>query len=101
MEKILYTSDGNNGHTTSPRSYLTIVTYSDATMVSLAAPATDPPSTRSASTVCPTASLDTEQKKMVDLCKEIDTYIVKKYPNLSSRCVSYYEDSMEKILYVL
>lgn len=43
--------------------------------------------------------VDTEQKKMVDLCKEIDTYIVKKYPNLSSRCVSYYEDSMEKILY--
>lgn len=43
--------------------------------------------------------MDNEQKKYIDFCKEIDDYIVKKYPKLSSRSVIYTEDSMDKILY--
>lgn len=43
--------------------------------------------------------VDFEQKRFVELCKEIDNYIVKKYPDLSSRTVVYTEDSMEKIIH--
>ncbi len=42
---------------------------------------------------------DNEQKKYIDFCKQLDDYIVKKYPKLSSRSVIYTEDSMDKILY--
>lgn len=42
--------------------------------------------------------VDTEQKQYIDFIKEIDNYIVTKYPNLSSRSVILSEDSMEKIL---
>lgn len=42
---------------------------------------------------------DNEQKKYIDFCREIDGYIVKKYPNLISRAVTYMENSMDKILY--
>lgn len=42
---------------------------------------------------------DNEQKKYIDFCKEIDDYIVKTYPKLTSRTVVYSEDSMDKILY--
>ncbi len=43
--------------------------------------------------------VDTDQKKAIELCKDIDNYILKKYPDLSSRYVTYSEDSMEKLLY--
>lgn len=43
--------------------------------------------------------VDAEQKRIIELCKELDSYMAKKYPNLSSRWVGYTEDSMEKILY--
>ncbi len=43
--------------------------------------------------------IDFEQKKYIEFCKEIDSYIEKKYPDLSSRTVVYTEDSMDKILY--
>ena len=43
--------------------------------------------------------LDIEQKKLVDMCMEIDTYIGKTYPKLSNRMVIYREDTMEKIIY--
>lgn len=43
--------------------------------------------------------VDTEQKRIIELCKEADNYIVKKYPDISSRFVTYLEDSIEKILY--
>lgn len=39
---------------------------------------------------------DTEQKQYVDFIKEIDNYIVTKYPNLASRSIVVSEDSMEK-----
>ena len=42
---------------------------------------------------------DNAQKKYIDFCKEIDAYIVKTYPKLSSRSVIYTEDSMDKVLY--
>lgn len=41
---------------------------------------------------------DTDQKLYVDFVKELDNYIVTKYPNLSSRSVIMSEDSMEKLL---
>lgn len=43
--------------------------------------------------------IDNEQKRYTEFCKEIDSYIVKKYPGLASRMIGYSEDSMEKILY--
>ncbi|MGN0507393.1 MAG: TldD/PmbA family protein [Lachnospiraceae bacterium] len=43
--------------------------------------------------------VDNEQKKYIDFCKELDDYIVKTYPKLTSRTVIYTEDSMEKLLY--
>lgn len=43
--------------------------------------------------------VDAEQKRIIELCKELDAYIAKKYPNLSSRWIAYSEDSMDKILY--
>ena len=43
--------------------------------------------------------VDAEQKRIIDFCKEVDAYIAKKYPNLSSRWLGYTEDSMDKILY--
>ena len=41
---------------------------------------------------------DIEQKVYIEYIKEIDSYILKKYPNLKSRKVFYTEDSMEKLL---
>lgn len=41
---------------------------------------------------------ETEQKIYIEYIKEIDNYIIKKYPNLKSRRVLYTEDSMEKLL---
>lgn len=41
---------------------------------------------------------DTEQKRYVEFAREVDAYIMKKYPGLSSRSVVCMEDSMEKYL---
>ncbi|MDE6874495.1 MAG: TldD/PmbA family protein [Lachnospiraceae bacterium] len=41
---------------------------------------------------------DTEQSAYVDFVKELDAYIVSKYPQLTSRSVMAREDSMDKIL---
>ena len=43
--------------------------------------------------------VDNAQKKYIDFCKELDDYIAKTYPKLTSRTVVYTEDSMDKILY--
>ena len=42
--------------------------------------------------------IDFEQKRIIDLCKEIDAYVEKTYPDLLSRSVIYREDTMEKII---
>ena len=42
--------------------------------------------------------LDLEQIQILDICKEVDAYIVKTYPNLKSRSVIYSEDTMEKVI---
>ncbi len=43
--------------------------------------------------------VDVEQKRVIEVCSDIDTYILKNYPNLLSRSVVYAEDSTEKIIY--
>ena len=43
--------------------------------------------------------IDTEQKTIIEACKTIDDYIVKKYPDLISRTVVYTEDSQDRIIY--
>lgn len=42
---------------------------------------------------------DFEQKRIIDACKQVDDYIAKTYPDLTSRMVSYSEDSQDKIIY--
>ncbi|WP_029319792.1 TldD/PmbA family protein [Butyrivibrio sp. AE3004] len=46
----------------------------------------------------PRMIIDYEQKKIVDICKEIDAHIEKNYTDLLSRTVSYDETTMEKII---
>ena len=41
---------------------------------------------------------DTEQKRIIELCQNVDAYINRKYPDLLSRSVTYYEDSQDKIV---
>jgi len=43
--------------------------------------------------------LDFEQKRIIDACKQVDDYISTTYPNLTSRMVSYSEDSQDKVIY--
>lgn len=43
--------------------------------------------------------VDFEQKRIIDACKQLDTYIAEKYPDLKSRAVTYSEDSQDKIIY--
>ncbi|MBR6359770.1 MAG: TldD/PmbA family protein [Lachnospiraceae bacterium] len=43
--------------------------------------------------------VDTEQKRIIDKCKEIDDYVAQTYPKLKSRTIHYTEDSMDKIIY--
>lgn len=43
--------------------------------------------------------IDMEQGRIIEACREIDDYIVKKYPDLSSRTIIYSEDSTDKIIY--
>ena len=45
------------------------------------------------------AIVDTEQKELIGLCRTVDEYIDKKYPDLASRTVVYYEDSQDRIVY--
>ena len=45
------------------------------------------------------AIIDFEQKRMIETCKAIDDYIIRTYPDLTSRAVIYTEDSQDKILY--
>ncbi|MCR5468698.1 MAG: TldD/PmbA family protein [Lachnospiraceae bacterium] len=47
----------------------------------------------------PYTIIDFEQKRIIDLCKELDSYIAKKYSDLASRTVVYREDTMEKVIY--
>lgn len=41
---------------------------------------------------------DTEQRRYIEFIKQLDAYIVEKYPKLASRSVIASEDSMEKII---
>ncbi|MBR5640728.1 MAG: TldD/PmbA family protein [Firmicutes bacterium] len=43
--------------------------------------------------------VDTEQKKIIEACRALDTYIEKTYPDLTSRTVIYSEDSQDRIIY--
>ena len=42
--------------------------------------------------------VDTEQKRIIEACQEIDGYITRTYPDLLSRTVVYTEDSQDKII---
>ncbi len=42
---------------------------------------------------------DTAQKEIIAAIREVDDYISSRYPDLTSRTVSYREDSQEKIIY--
>ena len=42
--------------------------------------------------------VDFEQKRMIEACQEIDSYVNTKYPHLLSRTVVYTEDSQDKII---
>ena len=43
--------------------------------------------------------IDFEQERIIELCKEVDAYIVKNCPKISARTVNYREDTMEKYIY--
>ena len=43
--------------------------------------------------------VDAEQKRIIDVCRQLDDYIAKKYPDLESRMVAYTEDSQDRIVY--
>ncbi|MBR5421403.1 MAG: TldD/PmbA family protein [Lachnospiraceae bacterium] len=43
--------------------------------------------------------VDVEQKRIIELCRQFDDYIANKYPDLSSRIISYAEDSQDRIIY--
>ena len=43
--------------------------------------------------------VDTPQKELLEACKTVDAYVASKYPDLSSRRIVCYEDSMDKIIY--
>ena len=58
-----------------------------------------PPSFGTGHLYCPGEIVDTEQKRIIDFCRQVDDYIVAKYPDLTSRAVVYTEDSMDKIIY--
>ena len=48
----------------------------------------------------PTERPDTPQTRYLEVAKEIDDYIARKYPKLASRAVVAMSDSMEKVLAV-
>ena len=41
---------------------------------------------------------DTDQKTLIDLCRTVDNYVEKNYPDLTSRTVVYTEDSQDRIV---
>ena len=43
--------------------------------------------------------VDTEQKLIIEACKALDSYVVEHCPNLTSRTISYTEDSQDRIVY--
>lgn len=43
--------------------------------------------------------VDAEQKRIIDVCKQLDEYVEKKYPDLESRSIRYTEDSQDRIVY--
>nr|MCR4587383.1 TldD/PmbA family protein [Lachnospiraceae bacterium] len=43
--------------------------------------------------------VDFEQKRIIDVCRQVDDYIVQNLDNLVSRTVVYTEDSQDKIIY--
>ena len=43
--------------------------------------------------------VDAEQKRIIDVCRQLDEYLAAKYPNLESRSVAYTEDSQDRIVY--
>lgn len=43
--------------------------------------------------------LDVSQKRIIDACREMDDYVASKYPDLTSRTITYTEDSQDKIIY--
>ena len=57
-----------------------------------------PPSALSESLPLNYRIMDTEQKTIIELCKSLDDYIVKKYPDLLSRTIVYHEDSQDRIV---
>ncbi|SEL30846.1 MULTISPECIES: TldD/PmbA family protein [unclassified Butyrivibrio] len=43
--------------------------------------------------------VDAEQKRIIEVCRQLDDYIAQKYPNLESRSIYYSEDSQDRIIY--
>ncbi|MBQ7364416.1 MAG: TldD/PmbA family protein, partial [Clostridia bacterium] len=56
------------------------------------------PAIEHGSYVSPTFQSPCEQKRYTEFCRELDNYIVTKYPNLASRFVSSRYECMEKLL---
>ena len=48
---------------------------------------------------CPMSVTDFAQERIIAACKELDEYIARSYPKLTSRTVVYTEDSMDKLIY--
>ncbi|MBQ4003908.1 MAG: TldD/PmbA family protein [Firmicutes bacterium] len=42
---------------------------------------------------------DAEQKRIIEVCKTLDDYVAKTYPDLLSRTIVYTEDSQDRIVY--
>lgn len=73
----------------------------NARILSSKAPRKTPPVPAQAKTLVPLNKVieDAGQKQILEVCQEVDSYIVRKYPDLLSRKVIYEEDSQDKIIY--
>lgn len=58
-----------------------------------------PPSVETGTVALNAEIVDTDQKTIIDVCRTVDNYIEKKYPDLTSRTVIYTEDSQDRIIY--
>lgn len=58
-----------------------------------------PPSVGTGTVALNAEIVDTDQKTIIDVCRTVDNYIEKKYPDLTSRTVIYTEDSQDRIIY--
>ena len=58
-----------------------------------------PPSVGTGTVALNAEIVDTDQKTIIDVCRTVDNYIEKKYPDLTSRTVVYTEDSQDRIIY--